>query len=158
MSDKPLVMVTLDGPPVGKGRPRFRIVKPKFKPQFVTVYTDGQTAAYEAALKVEGMKAMAGRAPLDVALTVLVDVFIEVPASWSAKKRAAAIAGDIPAISRPDSDNYAKIALDGLNKTVWADDSLIVMLQTHKRYDDWPRLRVSVWGFDDIPAAEPELI
>lgn len=154
----PLVMVTLDGPPVGKGRPRFRIVKPKFKPQFVTVYTDGQTAAYEARLGAEGRKVMAGRRPLETALTVMVDVFVEVPASWSARKRAAATAGDIPAISRPDTDNYAKIALDGLNKIVWADDSLIVMLQTHKRYDDWPRLRVSVWNWDDIGDAEPTLI
>lgn len=154
----PMVTILLPGDPVPKGRPRFRIVKPKGRPQFVTVYTDKATADFEAALKSEGIRAMAGRAPLDVALTVMVDAFIEVPASWSAKKRAAAIAGDIPAVSRPDLDNYAKIALDGLNKTVWTDDSLIVMLQTFKQYAEWPRLRVSVWLWDDIGPTEPGLI
>lgn len=158
MAGEPLVSVLLPGDPVGKGRPRFRIVKPKFKPQFVTVYTDAQTAAYERELGAAGKDAMAGREPLAVALSVMVDVFIGVPDSWSAKKRAAALAGDIPAVSRPDTDNYAKIALDGLNKIVWADDSLIVMLQTFKRYDEWPRLRVSAWAWDDIEPTEPGLI
>jgi Holliday junction resolvase RusA-like endonuclease len=157
MADEPLVSVLLPGDPVPKGRPRFRIVKPRGRPQFVTVYTEAATVAYEKALAAEGQIAMAGRKPLDVALSVTVEAFIGIPASWSAKKRAAALAGDIHATSRPDSDNYLKV-IDGLNGIVWTDDSLIVAMQVFKRYADFPRLRVSVWAWDDIPAAEPELL
>lgn len=157
MADEPLVTVMLPGDPVPKGRPRFRIVKPRGRPQFVSVYTDAATAAYERALAAEGQIAMRGRKPLDEALSVAVEAFIGVPDSWSAKKRVAAITGDIQPVSRPDIDNFVK-TLDALNKIVWTDDSLIVAMQSFKRYSEWPRLRVSVWAFDDIHAAEPELL
>jgi Holliday junction resolvase RusA-like endonuclease len=83
---------------------------------------------------------------------------MEIPASWSATKRSAASAGEIFPISKPDGDNIAKCIGDGLNKICWADDSQIVMWQVLKAYSDFPRLRVSVWQFDDIGPAEPEFI
>lgn len=158
MSDDPLVTVLLPGPPRGKGRPRFRIVKPKGKPQFVTVYTDRETAEYESELAKAGHAAMGDRAPIDGALTVLVEVFVPIPASWSKKVQAAARAGDVMPTSKPDGDNYQKIAGDGLNGVVWVDDSQIVMWQCLKRYSDFPRLRVSVWAWDNGGPAEPELL
>lgn len=154
----PLVCITLPGAPRGKGRPRFRIVKPRYKPQFVTVYTDAETTKYEKALANVGRIAMGSSFPLDCALTVLVEAFVPIPESWSNRKRIAAAAGDISATTKPDSDNYSKIALDSLNKIVWTDDALVVMLQTYKSYSDYPRLRVSVWAFDDIGPKEPELL
>ena len=157
MSD-PLFSITVGGAPVPKGRPRFRIVRPRGRPQFVSVYTDAATAAYERTLATAARYAMRGQKPLSVALTVMVEAFIAIPASWSGVKRAAAIAGDIPATSRPDSDNYAKAALDALNEIAWSDDSLIVSLQVLKQYSANPRLRITAWAWDDFPPKEPELL
>lgn len=162
MADEPLVSIILGGAPRGKGRPRFRIVRPKKGGEFVTVYTDSETAAYEANLAAAGREAMrvAGLFPdpFDGPLTCFVEAFVPIPDSWSGKKKAAAAAGDISPTGKPDGDNYAKIAGDALNKIVWVDDSQIIMWQVLKQYSDFPRLRVSVWPWNDLPAAEPELL
>jgi hypothetical protein len=43
-----------------------------------------------------------------------------IPTSWSAKKRASALAGEIAHTSRPDWDNVAKAILDAGNTIIWA--------------------------------------
>ena len=73
-------------------------------------------------------------------------------------KREAAIAGDIPAVSKPDGDNFAKIVGDALNKIVWADDSQIVMWQIFKSYSATPGMRVSVWLWDDMRPKQEALL
>lgn len=162
MADEPLVSILLPGAPRGKGRPRFRVVKPRGKPEFVHVYTDAETLAYEAALAAVGREAMAAASlvsdPFDGPLTVFVEAFMPIPESWSLKKKAAAAAGDISPTSKPDGDNIFKIVGDSLNKICWLDDSQIIMSQVLKQYSDFPRLRVSVWNWNDVPAAEPELL
>lgn len=157
MSD-PLVSIMLPGDPRGKGRPRFRIVKPKGKPQFVTVYTDAETTAYESALAREGALAWGARPPLDGALTVFAEAFMPIADSWTKAKRAAALAGEIFPVGKPDGDNIAKCVGDALNKIIWLDDSQIVMWQVLKTYSDFPRLRVSVWEWNDVPDTEPDLL
>jgi Holliday junction resolvase RusA-like endonuclease len=72
--------------------------------------------------------------------------FIEIPASWSKKKRAGAIDGSVLPVSRPDLDNYVKAALDGMNEVVFSDDSQIVHLIAIKSYDENPRLVITVQG------------
>lgn len=155
---EPLITVLLAGPPMGKKRHRSRVVIPKKGRPWVQTYPDPAGVAYEGTIAAAGREAMVGLDPLGEALTVLVEAFMPVPASWSKKDRAAALAGDMHHIGKPDGDNICKAALDALNKIAWNDDAQIVMLQTFKRYDEWPRLRVSIWAFDDIPAAEPELL
>lgn len=154
----PLVSILLPGDPRGKGRPRFRIVKPRGRPQFVTVYTDSDTVAYETALARCGRVAMGSAAPFPGPLTAFAEAFMPIPASWSGKKRAAAAAGEIFPVSKPDGDNIAKCVGDALNKIVWLDDSQIVMWQVLKTYSDFPRLRISVWGWDDVGPQEPEML
>jgi Holliday junction resolvase RusA-like endonuclease len=157
MSD-PIVTIVLPGNPIPKGRPRFRIVRPKNGAEFVSIYTDAATVAFERSLAWAGKAAMRGRPPLDIALTVLVEVFLPIPEIWSNKKRLAAAAGDIHPIGRPDADNFVKSALDALNKIVFTDDSIIVRLQVDKKYSESPRIRITVWAFDDFQPKEPELI
>lgn len=72
--------------------------------------------------------------PLSVELSV--DVMI--PESWSKKKRAAALAGKIMPIGKPDADNVQKLVFDALNKIVWRDDSQIVSILFCKRYGEKP--------------------
>ncbi len=162
MPEEPLVSIVLGGPPRGKGRPRFRVVKPKGRPEFVHVYTDADTVAYEEALAEVGREAMAAASlvsdPFDGPLTVFVEAFFPIPESWSNKKKAAAAAGEIFHTSKPDGDNVFKVVGDSLNKICWVDDSQIVMSQVLKAYSDFARLRVTVWAWDDVGPTEPELI
>lgn len=158
MSGDPLVSMILPGDPRGKGRPRFRIVRPKGGQEFVSVYTDGETAAYEQALAWVGSAAWRGKPPLDIALTVFAEAFMPIPASWSKRKQAAAVSGELVPTGKPDGDNIQKCVGDALNKIIWIDDSQIVMWQCLKLYSDFPRLRISVWAWHDLPMREPELL
>lgn len=146
--DDPLYTIVLSGPPHGKGRPRFRIVKPRGGAQFVSAYTDAATRAYETRLAAAGKDAMGSAKPLDEALWVDVTAFMGIPASWSKKAHAAAVNFEVMPVTRPDADNFAK-CIDALNGIVWRDDSLIVRLIVQKFYSERPRLVVKVWKWAD---------
>jgi Holliday junction resolvase RusA-like endonuclease len=135
-----IIVIELAGEPRGKGRPRFaRRTGHAFTPQ--------KTASYEACLRHEAALVMADRPPLEGALRVQVLAYFGVPQSWSAKKRAAALAGAIRPVKGPDADNICKM-LDALNGVLWIDDSRIVSAVIEKHYSDRPRLRVEVFGLD----------
>jgi Holliday junction resolvase RusA-like endonuclease len=139
------LQITLDGPPRGKGRPRSRIVPAKgTRPAFVNAYTDSATRAYEGRLSAQAGRAMGRSEMLDEALAVVVDAHMPIPESWSKKKKAAALAGDLMPCGKPDADNIGKV-VDALNEVVWRDDSAIVRLKVLKVYSDNPRLVISVW-------------
>lgn len=157
MSD-PLVCIILPQAPRGKGRHRSRVVMPKFKKPFVHQYSDPETVAYESELADVGRLVMGGAAPFPGPLTVFVEAFFPIPVSWSARKRAQAAAGEIFHTSKPDGDNVFKSVGDALNGVCWVDDSQIVMSQALKLYSDYPRVRISVWSWDDIGDAEPDLL
>lgn len=144
--------------PMGKGRPRGRIVRPKGGAEFISFYPDPESAKYEALLAGRGVDVWGSRPPLDGALTAYIEVFVPIPASWSNRKRADAAAGDLPAVSKPDGDNFAKLVGDALNKIVWQDDSQIVMWQIFKSYSETPGLRVSVWPWDDMRPKQESLL
>lgn len=152
---EPFVVIRLDGPPIGKGRPRTRVIG-----GYATIYTPSATRKFENALKAAGIKAMAGRAPLDEAVSVVIHAHMPVPSSWSAKKRAAALAGDIMPTTGIDLDNIVKCA-DGLNyhpprhkgdrerrPIIWRNDSQIVSMQAMKLYSAHPRLEITVWRWN----------
>jgi Holliday junction resolvase RusA-like endonuclease len=143
----PVCIIEHPGDVRGKGRPRFRYVKPKdvSRPGFVSVYTDAETAAYENALKWRGKAAMRSAAPFEGPLAVRIFAMIRVPASWSNKKRDAALAGLIFPTTKPDGDNIVKAVLDGLNGVIWADDVQVVRHVLIKEYGDGPGLIVEVY-------------
>lgn len=147
--DDPLYTIVLSGVPHGKGRPRFRIVKPRGSAQFVSAYTDAATRAYETRLAAAGKDAVGTEKPLDEALWVDVTAFMAIPASWSRKAHAAAVNLETMPVTRPDLDNFAK-CIDALNGIVWRDDSLIVRLIVQKFYSERPRLVVKVWKWADM--------
>jgi len=143
--------------PMGKGRPRGRIVRQTGKPDFISFYPDPESAKYEAAI-AEAAACEWRRPALNVALTAYVEVFVPIPASWSRRKQEDAAAGNIHAMSKPDGDNYQKIVGDALNKIVWSDDSIIVNWQCLKVYSFTPGLRVSVWLWDDMRPTQGSLL
>lgn len=131
-----MIVIELVGEPRGKGRPRFvRATGHAFTP--------ARTRSYESALRLAAQDAMDGAAPLDGPLRVSVEAHFPVPASWSHKKRSAALLGVTRPTTRPDWENIAKM-LDAFNEIVWRDDKQVVEGAISKHYSDRPRLRVEV--------------
>ncbi len=134
-----MIAFTIPGTPVGKGRPKFAR-----RGNFVTTYTPEKTASYENLVRMQADAAMAGRAPLEGAANVEVVLMILPPASWSQKKRTAALAGEIFPTSKPDVDNVIKGIFDAMNDVVWRDDKQVVDLVVRKRYAETPMAKVVV--------------
>lgn len=148
------IRFTVQGDPVPKGRPRFRVVKPKGGEPFAQTYTPAATRNYEQAVAWQCRAAMGRQAPLAGALTVEVIAYRRVPASWSKRDTQAALAGAIYPTSRPDCDNYGKAILDGMRGVAFGDDSQIVDLVVRKRYAQRPCVTVTV---EPVAPAEPQL-
>jgi Endodeoxyribonuclease RusA len=81
MSDDPITVV-VSGEPVAKGRPR--MTKRGF------AYTPAATRKYEAHARLSAQLAMDGHPPIEVPVRIEVLAQLQVPASWSKRKRVAA--------------------------------------------------------------------
>jgi len=131
------VTITIRGEPVAKGRPRF-VRKTGI------AFTPSHARKYEAHGRLAAQLAMNGKPPLAVPVRAEITVDLPVPASWSGKRRDAALCGDIRPTTRPDADNYVKAALDAINEIVVTDDSMIVDLVVTKKYATVPALTITV--------------
>ncbi len=134
-----LLRFHIPGQPIAKGRARIST-----RDGFARAYTPEKTVAYEGLVALRGSHAMDGQTPFDGPLRVEVVATFAIPASWSKRKRAAAIEGTAWHTSRPDGDNIAKAIGDGLNGVVWADDSRIASWELAKRYGVAPGVDVTV--------------
>ena len=76
--------------------------------------------------------------PLQGPLLLGVKAYLPIPKSKPKKWQAAALAGDIRPISRPDTDNLIKQIKDCANRAMWGDDCQVVeyLPGTGKYYDD----------------------
>lgn len=139
------VRVVIPGPPKAWERAGHRIVTPRTGRQFVSTYTPAQTRHEQSFIRAVACTAMGDRSPFDCAIDLRVVAYLGVPASWSNKKRAAALADQIRPIGKPDFDNLAKSLCDALKGIVWVDDSRVT--DPHgpwKRYSDRPRLVIEI--------------
>lgn len=143
MSSTDPVSIYLPGPVRGKGRHRSRIAKARDGRTFVKNYPDPETESYEAQLKFYAERAMDGRPLLDGPVLVKIVAVFAVPASWSKRKRAAALDGVIRPTVKPDGDNIMK-TIDSLNGIVWRDDAQVVTWTGRKVYGDRPGLCIEV--------------
>ncbi len=133
------VRFEVPGEPQGKGRARVGRVNGHAR-----MFTPAKTVAYEGLIAMAAQKAMDGRPPTERACWVQIDAYTAPPASWSKKKRAAALAGEVYPTTKPDVDNIAKAVGDGANGVVWRDDKQIVDLRVRRRYAETPCLAVDV--------------
>lgn len=108
------------------------------------VYTPAATRDYEDRIREEAVAAMGGRSLLDGAVEVGVVAIMPIPESWPRGKRNDAARGLLRPLSRPDADNFLKVACDALNGIVWRDDSQITDTQIRKRYGLEPALQIFV--------------
>ena len=130
-----IVQFTVTGRPLAKGRVRFTKTGHAFTPE--------RTVGFEGKLALAAQVAMDGRPPAEGPVAVTLEVLLPIAASWSKKKREAAVLGQVRPTGRPDLDNFAKM-LDALNLVVWNDDAQIVELVVFKRYSEAPQLAITV--------------
>jgi Holliday junction resolvase RusA-like endonuclease len=111
-----------------------------------THYVPPEQRNAAAALRLAAAEAMhhGGHAVLDEPLSLHLLAEFPVPASWSKKKRARAILGEIRPAGRPDIDNLYKLAADAMNGVVYRDDALIVECWLRKIYGVQPKLVCTV--------------
>jgi Holliday junction resolvase RusA-like endonuclease len=107
-------------------------------------YLSGATRDYLAKLAYAGQQAMYPLSPSLMPIRLHVVVAFELPRSWSKKKRAAALGGELRPTVKPDWDNSGKMIGDALNGIVWADDRQIVEAVVSKVYAERPGLSIEV--------------
>lgn len=125
----------------GKSVPKARIRFSKHK----IAYTPIKTKDYEKFVGYTARSAMSGIEVIENApVKVSINVFMQIPASWSNKKKHLELAKQLLPTTTPDIDNIAKSILDGMNGIVYKDDSLVTGLTINKQYSSIPRVDVTV--------------
>ncbi len=135
-----IVRFEVPGTPVGKGRPKVSTRGGKF----ARMYTPEKTASYEGLIALSARQAMGGRPLIDGPVDVSLMIRLAVPASWSKKKQAAALAGQVLPTKKPDADNVLNAVFDGMNGVVWVDDVQACGVVLRKRYAETPGVTVVV--------------
>lgn len=134
-----MICFEIPGQPVAKGRPKFAR-----RGAHVVAYTPAKTASYESLVKLAATAAMAGREPSAAPIQLTIFLAMQIPASWSNKRRDGALSGVICATKKPDADNVLKGIKDGCNGIVWRDDAQVVQITLRKDYGPIPFARVTV--------------
>ena len=111
----------IPGPAQAKQRPRVNRSTGR-------IYTPGATHKYEKLVKESY-----GDNPCfeDQFISIKILFKFEVPKSYSKKKRAEALVGNLRP-TKADIDNYIKSVLDGLNKVAFLDDRYICSIEASK--------------------------
>lgn len=126
--------------PKPKGRPRFSV-----RGGFPRAYTPAATEQAEHDVAVLAAR-YAPPTPHQGPVVIDLEFVLPIPSSWSRKKQAAALAGEIRPISKPDRDNLEKLVLDAFTRSGrwWRDDSQIVDGRSRKVYGAAPCTRAVV--------------
>ena len=126
-----VISFTVLGTPVAQARPRAT----RFG-KGIRLYDTDKVRDFKSYFKLAAAEAMAGAPLLDAPLNVTLEVFVQKPKSWSAKR--------VYADTKPDLDNFCKSACDAMEGVVYTNDSRIVMLTLAKMLSDQPRCEVTV--------------
>ncbi|WP_247842573.1 RusA family crossover junction endodeoxyribonuclease [Pseudomonas sp. MWU12-3103b] len=153
MSDLNPVAFVVPGEAVGKGRPRVRMLgaKPGKKP-VPMLYTPAETKAYETLIGQHAATAMSGRDLIAGPVMVELKIIVSVAQSWSKKKRAEALAGDVKPTKKPDIDNVLKAICDGINGIVFKDDVQVTNVSMSKKFGETPGVMVRVVPLEGKPS------
>lgn len=140
------IEIEVSGQPQGKGRPRFT--------RTGRAYTPDKTRQYEARIKAAAWAEMQKHSLEATKRPVHVDViaFMDIPKSWSKKKRMEAEYGAITPTAGYDLDNIVKAALDGVQGVIFDDDRQVSSIKARKTFchpDRGPVLYVSVSWTDE---------
>jgi Holliday junction resolvase RusA-like endonuclease len=135
-----LVLVySVYGEPVGKGRPRFAR-----RGNFVSTYSPQKTKTYEDEIRLMAKAAMGASEALETPVTVAIYIRVGIPKSFSKQKHKDALANIERPTKKPDIDNIAKCFLDAMNGIVYLDDKQVVSLHITKEYAETPAVDIMV--------------
>ena len=141
-----MITFHIPGQPQGKGRARVGKIGGHAR-----MFTPAKTVAYEGLIAHAAAAVMEGRPLLAGPVRCSLMLHCQVPASWSKKKQAQALAGAIFPTTKPDADNVLKAVFDGMNGVVWKDDVQCIELSVIKRYAAVPCVQVRVSEYE-VPA------
>ncbi|RHW49180.1 RusA family crossover junction endodeoxyribonuclease [Lactobacillus bombicola] len=146
----------IPGKPQGKARPRFTRGG-----KGVRTYTPATTQSYEDLVRYTALTARRQaqiKKPISCDMALMIKAYFEVPKSFSKKRRQECLSGFERPSKKPDSDNIAKIILDGLNpkmklnhvlhkaecvhEGLYSDDRQVVELHVEKWYSKTPRVEI----------------
>ena len=139
-----MIYFKYNGEPVGKGRPRVTARGGKF----AHAYTPKKTKDFEDAIKFEFMASNCEKMPVyakNIPLKADMVFAFSVPKSYTKKRRAACLSGEISHTTKPDADNVAKAVLDALTGCAIEDDSSVTMLTMEKIYAEEPYVEVRIY-------------
>jgi len=134
-----MVTFRVEGPPQGKGRPRFST-----RGGFVKTYTPQTTVTYENMIKASAMVAMGASEPLESPIAVFLHVTKGIPASYPKKRIEACLNGSERPTKKADLDNILKCFLDAMNDIVYKDDKQVVTIHATQVYGTFPVVEVLV--------------
>jgi len=116
------------------------------------MFTPKRTANYESLIAVAAQRAMQGRELITGPVLVELKIAVGIAQSWSKKKTAQALAGQVMPTKKPDADNVLKAICDGINGIVFRDDVQVVNVSMSKRFADVPCVLVRVVPLEGLPS------
>lgn len=117
-------------------------------------YDNGPYARWKPQAHYAAQQAMGNDPPIQGPVTCVLRIFMEIPASKSAKQRRMMEAGFIRPTITPDLDNCMKAISDScLTGVVIRDDKFIVSATIEKYYSYKPRTEVTVVPWQPAPDA-----
>ncbi|MGR3742134.1 RusA family crossover junction endodeoxyribonuclease [Companilactobacillus sp. DQM5] len=132
--------IVVEGTPQAQERPRFKRLG-----SHVATYDPVNSKNYKAKLKAEWIKKYGRKSmPEGVPLEISIVVYRPIQKSISKRERSLRIANKVLPIMKPDTDNYIKISIDGLNGLAFKDDNVITDIHAAKRYSGEPRLEIEI--------------
>lgn len=122
-------------------------VRPKERPRFTRsgrVFTPKKTQEYERKVKAAYMsECPSGMAFPDCSVEMVLNIYMQVPKSYSKKKRDHMICFEFPT-KKPDIDNQIKAVADALNGVAYTDDSQIVSITVNKFWSEESRAEITL--------------
>ena len=116
---------------------------------FARAYTPEETVSYENRIILSFRQALnGGKTPFwEKPVTVYIIAHHAIPKSFSKKKHAQALDGNIRPQTKPDIDNVVKVVCDALNSVAYHDDTQVIRVVAEKVYSDEPKLVIEINEF-----------
>ena len=122
-------------------------VRPKDRPRFTKtgrIFTPKRTVEYENKVKGAYLREYpSGMAFPDEAVEMVLNIYVEVPKSYSKKKRDHMICFEYPK-KKPDIDNQIKAIADALNGVAYTDDKQIVSLRVLRFWSESAKAEITL--------------
>lgn len=131
-----LIKFTVPGEVRPKDRPRFTRTGRIFTPQRTLDYENKVKSCYIS-------KYPYGVAFPEEAVEMSLNIYVQVPKSFSQKKKQKMIESEYPT-KKPDTDNMLKAVSDALNGVAYTDDKQVVSVKVNKYWSEEPRAEVEL--------------